>query len=144
MSSRSLRKAFVVLMMAGVLVFPASSSSLNNDFRIVIPRIHLNAPLSYTSRNLGPQVYYQDFNTLMIAGHRVTHTHPFYYINEVRKGDSIYIDYNSHTNKYVVTRTAIYTPNQAGRLSWYPGLVLSGCHPRHSATYRFVVFARPV
>jgi sortase (surface protein transpeptidase) len=127
---------------AGALVLPASSSSASS-FTINIPRIGLNVPLSYTSRDYGPQVYYQDFNTLMIAGHRVTHTHPFYYIDRIRVGDPIFIVFNGHRNKYIVKRHAIYSPDKAGKLSWYPGLVLSACTPRHFATYRYVVFARP-
>jgi sortase (surface protein transpeptidase) len=141
--SLTLRKVLVLAVMVGALVLPASSSSSPSSFRLSIPRIGLNVPLSYTTRDYGPQVYYQDFNTLMIAGHRVTHTHPFYYINELRVGDPIYVLYNGHRNKWIVKRHAIYTPIQARHLSWYPGLVLSACTPRHFATYRYVVFARP-
>lgn len=145
MRSLGLRSLLVLTLMIGVMlaVWPVSSTSAVSNFRIVIPRIGLNAPLSYTTLDYGPEVYFQDSNTLMIAGHRVTHTHPFYYINDLKAGDSIWIDFGKHHNRYIVKKHAIYTPAQAGHLSWYPGLVLSACHPRHYDTYRYVVFARP-
>lgn len=142
MVSRGL-SSLLLIGIVGALVFPVPSSSSSTNLRIVIPHIGLNAPLSYTTLDYGPKIYYQDFNTLMIAGHRVTHTHPFYYINDIRRGDSIFIMYNGHKNRYVVKKIAIYVPGQARHLSWYPGLVLSACHPRHYDTYRYVVFARP-
>jgi LPXTG-site transpeptidase (sortase) family protein len=139
--SLTLRKV-LTLVAVGALVLPASSSSASMDFRLDIPRIHLNAPINYRSQDLGPFAYFQDSNTLAIAGHRVTHTHPFYYINLVKDGDPIYVWYNGHRNKYVVKRTVVMKPEGLRKIRWWPGLILSGCTPRHYATYRIVVLAK--
>jgi LPXTG-site transpeptidase (sortase) family protein len=139
MHSRTLRKLIVPTIAAVVLAFPASSAAA---FSISIPRIHLTAPLSYRTLDNGPMIYYQDKDTLGIAGHRVTHTRPFYYINELKPGNRIVIVYNGHRNIFHVVKIRILSPDQVRNALKWKGLVLSACHPRHYATYRIVVFAR--
>jgi sortase (surface protein transpeptidase) len=141
MLSRGLRNIALIAVVALVLI-PSAGSATAFSFSIVIPRIHLNTPLNYVSADRGPYVYYQDSNTLAIAGHRVTHTHPFYYINELRKGDPIYIVYNGHRNVYHVWGIRILRPTELKKVRWFPGLILSACHPRHTDWFRYVVLAK--
>jgi sortase A len=86
----------------------------------------------------GPQVYYRDSDTIAIAGHRTTHTHPFLHLPRLRRGDAILLG----GSKYVVRRMAIVRPRQTWVLR-YRGLVLSTCHPAGSSAYRYIVFAAP-
>lgn len=128
---------------AGLLFVGPATASLN----LTIPRLHLKTPLNYVSQDKGPVIYYQDKNTLAIAGHRVTpwsYLHwpygAFYYINNLRLGDRIYVRYNHWMNVYRVVK--IYPavlPSHVRQYTRFPGVVLSACTPRHSAAYRYVV-----
>jgi LPXTG-site transpeptidase (sortase) family protein len=102
---------------------------------LVIPRLGLDLPVRARLAN-GPEIYYRDADTIAIAGHRTTHTHPFLHLNELRRGDTIRLG----TARYVVRRSAIVRPTELWVLR-YTDLVLSACHPPHSAEYRYVVFA---
>ena len=116
------------------LASPASASG----GRISIPRLGLDVPLA-ARLDHGPQVYYQDGDTVAIAGHRTTHSHPFLHLPRLRRGDVIRV----RGVAYTVRRTAVVRPWEVWVLD-YSGLVLSACHPAGSASYRFVVFAAPV
>ncbi|HEY8103585.1 MAG TPA: sortase [Gaiellaceae bacterium] len=104
---------------------------------IVIPRLGLQVRLA-PSLNTGPYAYFQDRDTLAIAGHRTTHSRPFANLPLLRPGDAIRVD----GIPFVVKRTAIVRPWETWILR-FRGLVLSACHPAGSAAYRFVVFAAP-
>jgi sortase (surface protein transpeptidase) len=104
----------------------------------VIPRLDLYTHLA-PSLSQGPYAYYQDEDTLAIAGHRTTHSRPFARLPELRRGDKISVG----GVLFVVRRTEIVRPWQTWILR-YKGLVLSACHPAGSAAYRYVVFAAPV
>ncbi len=102
---------------------------------IVIPRIGLNVPLS-TYLDGGPIVYYRDADTLAIAGHRTTWSHPFNQLPALHRGDTIRV--GAHV--YKVRRETTVRPWQTWILN-YRGLVLSTCYPAGSDAYRYVVFA---
>ena len=130
--SRS-RRVLIVLGAGLALASPASAAGE----RIAIPRLGLDVPLA-ASLAKGPQLYYRDSDTVAIAGHRTTHTHPFLHLPRLRRGDRIRVAGRT----YVVRRTVVVRPTEVWVLR-YAGLVLSACHPAGSAAFRFVVFAAP-
>jgi sortase A len=84
--------------------------------------------------------------TTAIAGHRVTHTHPFLELNRLRKGDTISIRTAWGTFVYRVYAARIVAPASLWVLRRRPfdQLVLTACHPPRRASLRYVVFARRV
>jgi sortase (surface protein transpeptidase) len=124
--------AVVGLALAG----PAAASPQGSS--LVIPRLGLHTQLA-RSLNQGPYAYYQDADTLAIAGHRTTHSRPFSRLPQLRPGDRVRVD----DTVFVVRRTAIVRPWETWILR-YRGVVLSACHPAGSAAYRYVVFAAPL
>lgn len=138
MRSRSLRSALIVAVVGLALASPtaaAPSISTTQGSTLVIPRLGLHTRLA-PSLNQGPLAYFQDADTLAIAGHRTTHNRPFSRLPELRPGDRIIVD----DVVFVVRRTAIVRPWETWILR-YRGVVLSACHPAGSAAYRYVVFA---
>ena len=120
-----------------------------------IPRIHFDGlahqgvggaqlalgPGHYPSTSLPGQS-----GTVAFAGHRVTHTHPFLEINLLRLGDVITVKTAWGRFRYRVYREEIVSPGNTTALRnvGFQQLVLTACHPPHSALKRFVVFARRV
>lgn len=131
---RSLRSTLIALLVGLAIAGPATAS---RPVRLDIPRLGLDVALT---RDLayGPKMYYRDRDTVAIAGHRTTHTHPFLYLPRLRRGDAIFLG----AKKYLVRRSAVVRPWQTWVLR-YRGLVLSACHPAGSSAYRYVIFAAP-
>jgi sortase A len=77
-----------------------------------------------------------------MAGHRTTYGAPFYRLNELRKGDPIYVDTPYGKFRYSVAKTTTVDPTDTGVLDdrGY-GLVLTTCTPPYSAAHRLVVWA---
>jgi sortase A len=84
--------------------------------------------------------------TVAIAGHRTTYGHPFRHIDDLRSGDRIVVRMPYGTFRYAVTGHRIVEDTDWSilRRRPYEQLVLSACHPLHSASHRYVVFARLV
>jgi sortase A len=84
--------------------------------------------------------------TVAFAGHRVTHTHPFLQINLLRRGDVITVSTRWGRFRYRVYREAIVSPTDVNVLRnvGFQQLVLTACHPPHTALERYVVFARRI
>jgi sortase A len=82
--------------------------------------------------------------TVGIAGHRTTYLAPFRFINELHRGDRIYLTMPYGKFTYVVQKqqivqpTAVWVVNNVG----YDRLVLSACNPIYSASQRIIVFAK--
>jgi sortase A len=78
------------------------------------------------------------------AGHRVTHTRPFLDIDKLEPGDQIIITTDAGRFVYEVTGHEIVTPDQVRIAKPTPTatLTLSACHPKGSASRRYVVYAR--
>jgi sortase A len=123
--------------------------------RISIPRIgvHLVLVDGTTERDLarGPGVYMGDYlpgegRLVYIAGHRTTHGAPFSRLEELRPGNEISIELPYGTFVYVVTGHRVVSANDIAVLRSHrrEQLVLQTCHPRFSATHRYLVYARPV
>jgi sortase A len=79
-----------------------------------------------------------------IAGHRTTYAHPFYNLNELSSGDTIYILTRQGLFHYKVAQTQVVAPTDVAVLASVPGhatLTLTTCNPRYSAATRLVVTA---
>ncbi len=126
--------------------------------RIVIPRLHLNmvvvegtsasdlrrAPGHYNAASgVNTSIPGMD-GVVAVAGHRTTYSHPFRHIDDLRPGDNIYLEMPYGTFRYTVFAHRIVAKDDWTILRDRPfeKLVLSACHPLHSATHRWVVFAR--
>jgi sortase A len=81
-----------------------------------------------------------------IAGHRTTYLHPFWSLNEMRKGDLITLITSKGTFVYRVVWLRIVEPGNKTVLAWTPkpSLTLTACHPRFYATQRIIVRAEQV
>jgi sortase A len=87
-----------------------------------------------------------------VAGHRTTYGKPFNQIEELQVGDPIVIRTEAAWYVYRVTSTEIVTPNDVGVLAPVPDqlgaaangryLTMTTCHPKYSASHRYVVHAR--
>ena len=79
-----------------------------------------------------------------VAGHRTTYLQPFRHIDRLQPGDSIILELPYGTFRYVVYAHRIVDDRDWSILRRRPfeKLVLSACHPLHSASQRIVVFAR--
>jgi sortase A len=82
--------------------------------------------------------------TVAIAGHRTTYLAPFRHINDIQDGDEIRIEMPYAGFTYVVEKHEIVDPSDVGIIKPvdYPRLVLTACHPLHSAAQRWAVFAK--
>lgn len=82
--------------------------------------------------------------TVAIAGHRTTYLQPFRHIDELKRGDAIYLDMPYGSFRYTVYALKIVDDRDWTilRRRSFEQLVLSACHPLHSAAQRIVVFAR--
>ena len=78
-----------------------------------------------------------------IAGHRTTYLHPFYDLNELRRGDPIDVTTVQGRFVYRVTTTAVVAPTAVAVIgpTSRPELTLTTCNPRYSATTRLIVHA---
>jgi sortase A len=120
-----------------------------------IPRLHFDGlahqGIAATVLALGPGHYPSTAlpgqpGTTAFAGHRVTHTHPFLEINLLRRGDVITVITRWGQFRYQVYRERIVSPSDVSILRdvGFQQLVLTACHPPHTALERYVVFARRV
>ena len=81
---------------------------------------------------------------VVLAGHRTTHTRPFFFIDALSAGDLVYVtDGEGFEVMYRVTDSFVVEPTEI----WItyetesPTLTMFACHPRGSARYRIVVTA---
>jgi sortase A len=122
--------------------------------RLAIPRIGLHAVLiegtSEADLAHGPGIYAGDYlpgegRLVYIAGHRTTYGAPFSHLDQLRRGDVISIAMPYRTFVYIVTGHRIVEAHDIAVLRSHPReqLILQTCHPRFSATHRFLVYAKP-
>lgn len=76
-----------------------------------------------------------------IAGHRTTYGKPFWALDELERGDEIFVRTREGRFVYRVTRSLVVAPHQSEVLdpTSRPALTLTTCHPRFSAAQRLVV-----
>jgi len=142
MCCRSLLRTLLVAVAVGLaLASPTAASTATSastaGSRLTIPRLGVDVQLA-GSLNAGPYAYYQDSDTLAVAGHRTTYSRPFSRLPSLRRGDEIRVG----GVRFLVRRSAVVRPWETWILG-YRGLVLTACHPAGSAAYRYVVFAAP-
>jgi sortase A len=84
--------------------------------------------------------------TVAIAGHRTTYGAPFRHVDNLRRGNPVVLEMPYGRYRYRVERIRIVDADAlwVKRRRPYERLVLSACHPLHSAAQRIVVFARLV
>lgn len=81
---------------------------------------------------------------VVLAGHRTTHSRPFFHIDRLEVGDLLYLtDGNGFEVMYSVDQSFVVEPTDI----WItyeteaPTLTMFACHPKGSARYRLVVTA---
>ena len=82
----------------------------------------------------------------VISGHRVTHGRPFFDLDQLGPGDELMVETTIGVHTYQVRSTEIVAPTDVWvtnprRGAW---LTLTTCHPRYSASQRYIVFAELV
>jgi sortase A len=77
---------------------------------------------------------------LVLAGHRVSHTHPFRNIDQLEQGDEVFISVSGTKFRYEVTGHEIVTPDAVWIIDPTADATatLFACHPPGSTTYRWV------
>jgi sortase A len=82
--------------------------------------------------------------TTAIAGHRTTYGAPFRRLDELERGDRVFVDMPYGRFVYRVQRTRVVDDQDLSvlRRKGYQRLVLSACHPLYSAAQRIIAFAR--
>jgi sortase A len=89
-----------------------------------------------------------------VAGHRTTYGRPFSNIDLLRSGDFIVVETKASYVVYAVARHVIVTPSHVDVIAPVPQrpgvqpneawMTMTACHPKYSATQRYVVFAQLV
>jgi sortase A len=78
---------------------------------------------------------------VVVAGHRVTHTRPFYDLDRVAPGDPlVFTMADGSTWTYTLVSTEVVTPEAMHIVDQIPAYTatLFACHPKHSARERIV------
>ena len=116
---------------------------------IAIPKLHLKARIG-TNVDDGPSWWPVTGrpgggDTVAIAGHRTTHTRPFYWLERLRPGDAVYIRWAGRMHAYLVSGRRILSAKDLhiADARGHELLLLSACTPRGSARQRIVVYAWP-
>lgn len=118
---------------------------------IRIPRIHLDMAFV---QGAGPEALAKGpghpltpmpghGGNVAIAGHRTTHLHPFWALDQVRAGDRIVLETRAGTFVYRVAWQRAIAPNDWSVIAPtpVPSLTLTTCNPRLQAWQRLVVRA---
>jgi sortase A len=87
-----------------------------------------------------------------LAGHRTTYGRPFHDVDRLRDGDRVVVETADEVYVYEVTSRELVRPGDVDVIGPVPGepgrqptealLTMTSCHPKFSATQRFVVHAR--
>jgi sortase A len=116
---------------------------------INIPRLHLKVDIG-TDVDEGPAWWPVTGrpgggDTVAIAGHRTTHSRPFYWLDRLEPGDSIYVRWQGRMHAYEVSGRRILSAKDLhiADARGHEILLLSACTPRGSARQRIVVYAWP-
>ena len=86
--------------------------------------------------------------TFGVSGHRTTHGAPFYYLDQVAKGDTILVVTRDSIFTYTVTGKTVVDPSDTAVLDPVRGpdgklkatITLTTCNPRFSARQRLIIF----
>ena len=116
-----------------------------------MPRLHLKSRIFDSAHlNRGPAWWPitgrpGGGDTIAIAGHRTTHSRPFYFLERVQRGDRIHVVYRGRIYVYRVSRSRVFSSANLhiADAVGHERLLLSACTPRGSAEFRLVVEALP-
>ena len=124
-------------------------ANVNGPARINIPRLRLKAEIG-SNLAAGPAWWPitgrpGGGDTIAVAGHRTTYTRPFYWLERLRPGDSIYLRWKGRVHAYRVSGRRILSAKNLhiADARGHELLLLSACTPRGSARQRIVVYAWP-
>jgi sortase A len=89
-----------------------------------------------------------------VAGHRTTYGRPFHDVDRLEAGDRVVVETAADVYVYEVTSHEVVRPGDVEVIDPVPGepgaaptealLTMTSCHPKYSATERFVVHGRLV
>jgi sortase A len=81
-----------------------------------------------------------------VAGHRTTYGAPFAHIERLQRGDRVVLEMPYATAVYRVTGHVIVPADDLARLKSHGReiVALQACHPRFSASERYIVYAAPL
>jgi LPXTG-site transpeptidase (sortase) family protein len=129
--------------------WPVAAHRLPSAPLLDIPKLELKTPIG-TDVDAGPAWWPVTGrpgggDTIAIAGHRTTHTRPFYSVDELEPGDAIYVRWEGRMFAYEVTGRRILSAQNLhiADARGYEVLLLSACTPRGSSRQRIVIYARP-
>jgi LPXTG-site transpeptidase (sortase) family protein len=116
-----------------------------------IPRLHLKSRIFASSRlDKGPAWWPitgrpGGGDTIAVAGHRTTHSRPFYFLERLQRGDRIQVSYLGRRYVYRVSRSRVIpsTNLHIADAVGHERVLLTACTPRGSAQFRLVVEALP-
>ncbi|MGI8861143.1 MAG: class E sortase [Gaiellaceae bacterium] len=124
-------------------------ASVNSAALINIPRLRLRVKIG-SNLAKGPAWWPVTGrpgggDTVAVAGHRTTYTRPFYWLERLRPGDSIYIRWQGRVHAYRTSGRRILSAKNLhiADARGHEVLLLSACTPRGSARQRIVVYASP-
>jgi len=82
--------------------------------------------------------------TVGIAGHRSTYSAPFKKLNELKKGNEVFVKLPYGLFTYRIEGTKIISPDNIGafRRAGYNRLMMTACHPIFSDRQRIIAFGR--
>jgi sortase A len=117
--------------------------------RITIPRLGLDtvtyegydlAQIDYGPSHITGTAQPGHVGNTVFAGHRVTHTHPFRYLDRLQPGDTATFEMNDGTYTYAYDSTDVVTETQVEILKQGTGhtATIFACHPPGSDKYRIV------
>jgi sortase A len=123
--------------------------------RIEVPRLGLDmvmvngtdAGTLKTGPGRDPRTFMPGEGELVyVAGHRTTYGAPFAHIDRLKQGDRVVLRMPYATAVYRVTSHVIVPADDLARLesAGREVVALQACHPRFSASERYIVYARPV
>jgi sortase A len=123
--------------------------------RITIPRLGLDtvtyegydlAEIDYGPSHITGTAQPGHVGNTVFAGHRVTHTHPFRYLDRLQPGDTATFEMRDGTYTYEYVYTDVVTETQVEILEQGTGhtATIFACHPPGSDKYRIVTHWRLV
>ena len=130
---------------------PVAHRETRSPTSLWIPRLHLKSRIFAASRLASGPAWWPitgrpgGGDTIAVAGHRTTHSRPFYFLERLERGDRIQIAYRGRMHAYRVSRSRVISAKNLHMADavGYERLVLTACTPRGSAQFRLVVEALP-
>jgi sortase A len=123
--------------------------------RLKIPKLDLNMIVvnGTESKTLkkGPARHKGTFlpgegKLIYIAGHRTTYSAPFSHIDDLERGDRVWLELPYATVEYTIRSHRIVEAHELSvlRSRGREELALQACWPRFFASHRYIAYARPV